>query len=219
MERTGDVVVLRGERELFQRAGHLLTTADEVCCAANDLFTWAAGHTRWPDAAAEVASQHARGRRIRKVYRPGALLDPSSAQHLRQIERAGARIRITQDELNETIIIDRRLAVLAGDLVDGARSYSVITRPEVVQGVTSLFEAAWRAATDLAGYDARFAELRAVAPRILELLAAGCKDEAAARTLGLGLRTYRRRVAELMDALGAESRFQAGARARELGLI
>ena len=33
------------------------------------------------------------------------------------------------------------------------------------------------------------------------------------------VRTYRRRVAELMTALGAESRFQAGVRARELGLI
>jgi DNA-binding NarL/FixJ family response regulator len=35
----------------------------------------------------------------------------------------------------------------------------------------------------------------------------------------LSLRTYRRRVAELMTALGATSRFQAGARAHELGLI
>jgi DNA-binding NarL/FixJ family response regulator len=35
----------------------------------------------------------------------------------------------------------------------------------------------------------------------------------------LSLRTYRRRVAELMAALGATSRFQAGALANELGLI
>ena len=54
---------------------------------------------------------------------------------------------------------------------------------------------------------------------MLELLGSGCKDETAARTLGLGVRTYRRRVAELMNALGADSRFQAGVRARELGLI
>jgi DNA-binding NarL/FixJ family response regulator len=54
---------------------------------------------------------------------------------------------------------------------------------------------------------------------VLEVLASGCKDETAARTLGLGVRTYRRRVAELMTALGAESRFQAGVRARDLGLI
>ena len=43
-------------------------------------------------------------------------------------------------------------------------------------------------------------------------------DEAAARRLGTSLRTYRRRVAELMAALEVGSRFQAGMRAGELGL-
>ncbi len=38
------------------------------------------------------------------------------------------------------------------------------------------------------------------------------------RRLGTSLRTYRRRVAELMTALEAGSRFQAGVRAGELGL-
>lgn len=41
-------------------------------------------------------------------------------------------------------------------------------------------------------------------------------DEAASRRLGVSLRTYRRRVAALMAALGARSRFQAGLRAREI---
>ena len=43
-------------------------------------------------------------------------------------------------------------------------------------------------------------------------------DETAARRLTLSLRTYRRRVAELMRTLDADSRFQAGVRAGELGL-
>ncbi|MDT7788025.1 MAG: hypothetical protein QOF58_6444, partial [Pseudonocardiales bacterium] len=89
--------------------------------------------------------------------------------------------------------------------------------PHLVQGIQSLFEAAWHGATDLASYQARFTELGA--REILEQLASGCKDETAARALGVSLRTYRRRVAELMDVLGASSRFQAGARAREAGLL
>jgi DNA-binding NarL/FixJ family response regulator len=109
--------------------------------------------------------------------------------------------------------------ILAGDLRAGQRGYSVITQPETVQGVASLFEAAWRSATELAVYDAQIAEIRQLAPQVLDLLSQGCKDETAARALGLGVRTYRRRVAELMAALGAQSRFQAGARARELGLV
>jgi len=54
--------------------------------------------------------------------------------------------------------------------------------------------------------------------QILVLLNAGYKDDAAARQLGLSVRTYRRHVAEIMRALGAASRFQAGARAAKLGL-
>jgi DNA-binding NarL/FixJ family response regulator len=215
---TSDVVVVRGEQELFDRTTHLFAGATEVACAANDLYTWTAAHPR-REVADGVAGQHIQGMRIRKVYRPGVLLDASASQHLREIQRLGATIRITPDEINETIILDRRLVILAGDTAHGMRSYSVITKPEVVQGVESLFEAAWRAATELAVYDAHIAEIRALAPHILELLASGCKDETAARTLRIGLRTYRRRVAELMAALGASSRFQAGARARELGLM
>jgi hypothetical protein len=41
-------------------------------------------------------------------------------------------------------------------------------------------------------------------------LTSGLKDEAAARYLGLSLRTVRRRIAALMDRTGANTRFQAG---------
>lgn len=52
-----------------------------------------------------------------------------------------------------------------------------------------------------------------ISPRewqVLQLLAQGCTDEAVARSLGVSLRTVRRVTAELMDRLGARSRFQAG---------
>ena len=219
---TAQVAIVRGEEELFARTAHLFAGATDIACAANDLSTWAATRPR-PEIAREiaqgVAEHHRAGARVRKLYRPGVLLNPSTAQHLATLRDAGADIRITPDEVNETIILDRRVAILAGDLSDGARSYSVIARPEVVQGVASLFEVAWRNSGSLAAYDAELTELRSLAPRVLELLAAGGKDESAARTLGLGVRTYRRRVAELMAAVGATSRFQAGLRARELGLV
>jgi DNA-binding NarL/FixJ family response regulator len=53
---------------------------------------------------------------------------------------------------------------------------------------------------------------------ILQTLATGLTDEAAARRLGISLRTYRRRVAGLMNLLEADSRFQAGVHAAERGL-
>jgi DNA-binding NarL/FixJ family response regulator len=215
---TAEVAIVHGEDELFERTAHLFAAAGDVACAANDLNTWAATRPR-PEIAHGVAEHRRAGVRVRKLYRPAVLLNHSMAQHLETLNRAGADIRITQDEINETIILDRRVAILAGDLSGGRRSYSVMSQPAAVQGVASLFEAAWRGSASLAAYDAQLTELRSIAPRVLELLATGGKDESAARALGLGVRTYRRRVAELMAALGAESRFQAGVRAHELGLV
>lgn len=212
MSTAPDVVVLHGEDELIARAGHLLATASDVVFAAADVRGWRALRG--------VAVQPPADVRLRKLYRPHVVLDPGAARELHDAcQRDGAQVRVTHDDLSETIILDERMAIIAGADGPGRRSYSVLTGPAVVQGVLSLFEVAWRAATDLAVYDAQVAEARKIAPQILDLLAQGVKDEAAARMLGLGVRTYRRRVAELMEALGAESRFQAGVRARELGLV
>jgi hypothetical protein len=210
MAQTQPVTVVRGPQELFERTVRLFEgTTTSFDCAAKDLATWhnARHHTLRPGVA------------MRKLYRPSALLDPSLSQHLHTMVERGAGVRITDEDINETIILDRRAIILAGDTSYGMRSYSIITVPEVVHGVLSLFDAAWRAATDLAVFDRDAAELRQLAPRILDHLNAGATDESAARALGLSVRTYRRRVAELMAALGATSRFQAGARAQELGLI
>lgn len=46
--------------------------------------------------------------------------------------------------------------------------------------------------------------------QILELLSAGMKDEAIARQLGTSHRTVRRHIAQMMEKLGVNSRFQLG---------
>jgi len=216
--QTGEAVtIVRGEEELLARTARLFAAATDVACAANDLFTWEATHRSEGLSASHPPRD---GATVRKVYRSGVLLDPVATRRLEQLrDQHGAQVRLTTDEINETIVLDRRVAILAGDVRAGRRSYSVITQPEAVQGVMSLFDAAWRSATDLAVFDARIAEIRAMAPQVLDLLGQGVKDETAARAMGMGVRTYRRRVAELMAALGATSRFQAGVRARELGLV
>ena len=54
---------------------------------------------------------------------------------------------------------------------------------------------------------------------LLQQLAAGAKDEQIARSLGVSLRTVRRRVSEPVDELGVENRFQAGVEAVRRGWI
>ena len=55
--------------------------------------------------------------------------------------------------------------------------------------------------------------------QLLALMAAGLKDEVVARRLGLSLRTVRRRIAQLMRELDADTRFQAGIEAARRGWL
>ncbi|TDO64016.1 regulatory LuxR family protein [Kribbella sp. VKM Ac-2571] len=57
------------------------------------------------------------------------------------------------------------------------------------------------------------AELRAPDRDILMLLAGGATDDMISRRLRISPRTTQRRVRALMDALGAQTRFQAGVQA------
>ncbi|MBN6051187.1 response regulator transcription factor, partial [Nonomuraea sp. RK-328] len=82
-----------------------------------------------------------------------------------------------------------------------------------------LFRAIWDTAVDLDTYlRSNVPHLDADGRVILQALASGLTDATAANRLGVSLRTYRRRVAELMAKFEADFRFQAGLRAGELGL-
>jgi DNA-binding NarL/FixJ family response regulator len=210
---------VRGDAELIARAGHLFDAVHEdFVCAARDLATWSQPEAR-SAVARRVHARRADGFTIRKLMSPLALADEAQRAHLRRLD-AGAQVRISSAPLpHETIILDRRVAILAGQPSPLGREYTVTTSPALVGGVYSLFNAAWEAATDLGAYlRGDVPELAPEAREILRALGEGLTDEAAARRLGTSLRTYRRRVAELMAALEAGSRFQAGMRAGELGL-
>ncbi|NEA27445.1 helix-turn-helix transcriptional regulator [Actinomadura bangladeshensis] len=212
-------VVLRGELELVERAGRLFSACEEFACAATDLKTWALPGFR----DRLVAERH----RLDpppaafKLYSPAALADEESERHLVELARAGLRVRICPAPLpHETIIVDRRVAILAGPAMAGVREYTVVRSPGVVKGVVSLYWATWETAVDLAEYRRdRPPALSQESRRILGMLGGGLKDEAAARRLGMSLRTYRRRVAEILTLLDADTRFQAGIRAHEFGLV
>ncbi len=211
---------VRGDAELIARAGHLFDVVHEdFVCAARDLATWSQPEAR-SAVARRVLSPGKDGFSVRKLMSPLALAGEAQRAHLLRLDAAGSRVRISSAPLpHETIILDRRVAILAGQESPLGREYTVTTSPVLVGGVYSLFTAAWEAATDLGAFlRGEVPELAPEAREILRALGAGLTDEAAARRLGTSLRTYRRRVAELMAALEAGSRFQAGVRAGELGL-
>ena len=202
---------VRGDAELIARAGHLFDVVhEEFVCAARDLATWSQPEAR-SAIARRVRAPGTDSFTVRKLMSPLALADEAQRAHLRRLG-TGAQVRISSAPLpHETIILDRRVAILAGLPSPLGREYTVTTSPVLVGGVYSLFTAAWEAATDLGAYlRGEVPELAPEDREILRALGAGLTDEAAARRQGTSLRTYRRRVAELMATLEAGSASRPG---------
>ncbi|MFI0349032.1 DNA-binding response regulator [Actinomadura sp. 9N407] len=213
-------VTLRGEVELAERAGHLFGQArEEFICAATDLNTWVMPEVREQILASRWEAPPEL--RVCKLYNAQALATEASERHVLAMAARGVEVRICTTRLRqETIIIDRRVAIMAGPPVQGVRTYTAVRSPDVIESMRTLYWATWESATELAEYRRdRPPALGEESLEILRLLGGGHKDETAARRLGLSLRTYRRRVAEILTLLDADSRFQAGRRAHELGLL
>ncbi|MGW0827543.1 DNA-binding response regulator [Streptomyces sp. NPDC002845] len=221
MTEAAEIMTIRGDLELLARTEHLFSSVhEEFICAARDLTTWSRPGARQSARNRLRDNSTHQIRKLRKLFSPAALADEHSREHLGELVAKGAHVRIAATALpHETIIIDRRFAILAGLNSPTGREYTLTTAPTLVGGVHALFEAAWETATDLRSF------LRGDQPQldtesrtVLRALGSGATDQTAARELGMSLRTYRRRVAELLTTLDAGSRFEAGVRAGELGL-
>ncbi|AZM56531.1 LuxR family transcriptional regulator [Streptomyces sp. WAC 01529] len=128
-------------------------------------------------------------------------------------------IRIARVPPLQALIVDGSAALVVAESAVGRRA-SLIRVPELLNTLQTLFENMWVRAVP-AGERMVFGDrYRAtLARQILGALQTGVTDEVAARELTISVRTYRRHVAEIMTVLGANSRFQAGVRAAELGLL
>jgi DNA-binding CsgD family transcriptional regulator len=152
-----------------------------------------------------------RGVRYRVLLPDGVRENPVFALRMGRLAPAGAEVRTVPFVPTEATVVDGVLALLPGALV---------RLPSVVGTVVALFEQLWASGAPLtpcevtngAGLSPREREL-------LALLSAGCTDESAAARLGISVRTVRRMMAAIMTRLGARSRFQAGLKAADRGLL
>jgi hypothetical protein len=159
----------------------------------------------------------ASGRRSRAIY-PARVFE-EAPEVIRERAQAGEHVRILAE-------VPCRLAVMGGsaivdeDIDEPNDRRLVIRQHSVVRALTALFENLWEKAMAVPGLDADGLSNEVGDRRLLlGQLATGAKDEQIARALGMSLRTVRRRVAELTDELGAQSRFQAGVEAVRRGWI
>lgn len=162
----------------------------------------------------------ARGAAYRALFFDRAGADPELAGRLQELAGSGALVRTAPGLPTSALVVDGRVAVLPVALsMTGRRPGVVLLRlPSVVTATVELFERVWATAAPLT----RAGSAEPAGPAVdeqdlLDLLLAGCTDEAAAARLGVSARTVRRKVSRLLESLDARSRFQAGARAVERG--
>ena len=164
----------------------------------------------------EYASGAAKEVPVRLVTLPYLL----EAEELARAERAcghwSMEVRLACVPPLQALVVDDRVVLSEF----GDRRVTLIRVPEIVHAIGTLFESVWSSAVPAMNGSIIFdcPHRSVIARRILSALHAGVPDEVAARELNVSVRTYGRYVAEIMWALGASSRFQAGVRAAKTGL-
>jgi len=162
-----------------------------------------------------VGSAIQEGRAARAIYPARALREAPAVL----VGRAsiGERIRVVPEVPTRLAVIGDRLLVPDPPGLAEERLLAV-RQAGLVELAVSYFEALWDRAVAVPAL-----EQGEATPDLNELLlrqlAQGAKDEQIARTLGVSLRTIRRRIAAIMTELGVDSRFQAGVEAVRRGWL
>lgn len=154
-------------------------------------------------------------REQRAIYSMAALEDPAGRRSVRALADAGEQQRVSTSPPSEFTVFGGDVVLAMAEWGSVESDHIVIRSPMLIAAFTTMFEYAWDLAQPMPGARRDVGQDR----QLLILLASGVKDEAIARYLGWGLRTVRRRVAKLMDELGAETRFQLGVAAQRRGLL
>ncbi len=166
-----------------------------------------------------------RGVAMRSIQLATSAAVPYMRAHLRQLVRDGAEVRTATTLPMRLIVIDHNVAVVpsfdsdttSGD--EAAPPAMVLRSPAMVAVLRQFFEHFWATSSDLVSDEGGATVAGTRHREVVRLLASGLTDEAIARKLGLSDRTVRRIVAELMQQIGAESRFQAGVKMVRLGWL
>jgi DNA-binding CsgD family transcriptional regulator len=157
------------------------------------------------------AALMARGVTIRTAMQDAARNDRSTLAYAQSLTDAGAEVRTAPVLPPRMLIADRETAIVPIEPADTKAGVLVLTGRGVVAALVALFEQVWSTAVPLGAAKTR--DRQGVTPQereLLRLLGQGCTDESAAKRLGLSERTCRRMMADLMERLGARSRFEAG---------
>ena len=192
-------------------------------CRSEVLASQPGGGSRLPEAMQEALARDeallARGVTMRTLYHHTARFNGPSQAYVEMASRLGGQYRTCHELFGRIIVFDRELAFIPAS--DGSWGALAIRQEWLVAYLCEIFEQEWAHARPfvVAAEEGLERVAQEIDRTIVELLAAGLKDETIARRLGMSLRTARRHIADIMQQLGADSRFQAGVAAARTGLL
>jgi hypothetical protein len=157
----------------------------------------------------------ARGVQARQVTTRAALT--ANNNHGANAWQDGGVTRVVEAVPMTTCVLDQTFAVIPLDLKALHLGFVVVTDPTILRALLAVHDLLWSAGTD-----PTTGQVEPPPRQLIDVLAAlrtGNGDDAAARHLGLSPRTYSRRVTQLLNVLGARSRFEAGLKAGRRGWL
>lgn len=213
--RATGIETVRGGAAIAARVASLLVSASEEV-ALLDRPPYAASQPDGMPAPLDVAEPVRRGVRVRVAVDREGLSFQGRARGLGDLAVQGVQIRVGTDLPTKLIMVDRRVTLLPPtDAADPTASALVVSDSLLSNALVPLFEMVWERAVPIGSVDRITDEDR----ELLTMLASGLKDEAMARRLDIHVHTVRRRITRLMQALNAETRFQAGVQAALRGWL
>jgi DNA-binding Lrp family transcriptional regulator len=180
------------------------------------MFCLPMGQVPLPARSSRCDSAHG-GVPMRVLCTPEVLECPDAQLPMVGVAKGLGAVRVGTRLPTKMLLVGGRGAVLPLDWEQQRSDEVLVVRsPALLGALTATFDLIWERATPVGrragggpGYD----------DALLQLLAEGLQDEAVAEKLGVSVRTVRRRVAELLEDLGARTRFQAGVQAARKGLL
>ena len=192
--------------------------------AAVEILTLMPGGAQSPGAieAARRYDEEAleRGVAIRTVGLDSIRNDEATLAYAEFLTDSGAEFRTAPLLPPRMLLMDRHSALVPIDPENTRKGAIWLTSPGTLASLLALFELVWDIATPFGADRTPNREgLTSREQMLLTLLGRGLTDEAAAARIGVSHRTARRMMAELMERLGARSRFEAGLKAAQRGWL
>jgi DNA-binding CsgD family transcriptional regulator len=155
------------------------------------------------------------GIRYRAIYGTAVFEHEDTMQVLPELQAAGELSRVLAQVPLKMAVADDDTALIGLTKRAPSESHLLIRSSGLLDGLVATFEMLWALAIPMPAlpFDGDFSALRSPDRDVLLLLAGGATDDKISRHLRISPRTTQRRVRALMDALGAQTRFQAGVQA------